>query len=63
MSTPPPTNRAEAFERRAREVIESALADEEFLNQLRESLAAADRGERGAPLGQLQAQERQECHR
>jgi hypothetical protein len=39
-------------------VVAAALADEELMRQVRESLAAWRRGERGVPLKELQANER-----
>jgi predicted transcriptional regulator len=58
MSASEPTSLAEARDRRAKQVVASALADEAFMAQLRESLAEADRGERAVPLKQLREQER-----
>ena len=39
-------------------LIQAALADEELLDQLCESYAAHQRGERGVPLKQIQAEAR-----
>ena len=39
-------------------VIQATLADDELLDQLRESYAAHQRGERGVPFRQIQAEAR-----
>ena len=58
MPTPQPVNYEDALERRAREVIDAAITDGEFMSQVRESLGALQRGERGTSLRELQAEER-----
>jgi hypothetical protein len=58
MPTPQPLQQREALHRRAEEVQESILADEQFMEAIREGVKASERGEPGVPLRELQAQER-----
>jgi hypothetical protein len=55
---PPRLRYAAALDRRAQEVLESLLADEETMAQIRQGLAEFERGEPAIPLKQLQAEER-----
>lgn len=55
-----PMSHGEAMDRRAREVLESVIEDQRFMDAIREGVAASLRGERGVPLKELQAAERSE---
>ncbi|MGH2603636.1 MAG: hypothetical protein ACRDJ9_30155 [Dehalococcoidia bacterium] len=58
ITVPPQLRWAEALDRRAKEVIESILSDEEMMAQIRESIAEAERGEPAVPWRELQAKHR-----
>jgi hypothetical protein len=58
ITVPPQLRWAEALDRRAKEVIESILSNEEMMAQIRESIAEAERGEPAVPWRELQAKHR-----
>lgn len=53
-----PASHAEAMDRRAREALESAMADEEFMSATREGIEEIRRGVPGVSLRDVQAAER-----
>ena len=53
MHEPWSADREEALRRRAREVVEGALADAGFMEAVREGIAAAERGDPRIPFRQL----------
>ena len=58
---PPRRRYAAALDRRAKEVLEGLLADEETLAQIRQGIDEMERGEPAIPLKQLQSEE--QAHR
>ncbi len=53
----------EARRRRGAEILEGALADEEFMRVTREGVEAAQRGEQGVPVRQVQEEARRRRER
>jgi hypothetical protein len=56
--TPQPAGFEDPVDRRMQEIMSTAYSDEEFMSQTRDALAELERGGRGVPLRQLQAEER-----
>lgn len=49
-----PTSFEESRARRGDEILEGALADEEFMRATRDGVEASRRGEKGVPVRQMQ---------
>lgn len=58
MAAPQRPTQQEALQARAREIIETALADDELMAQTLDGLDELAQGKRGVPLRELQEQER-----
>ena len=55
-----PQSHRKALDRRAHEMLDAALADKEFMDQLQESVEEVKRGGRGVPLREIRRQQKGE---